>query len=696
LRIRRHYSNRFRAGIPFRLLVCRILSIFLTISVTLGPVAGPVRGAEKPHPRVLILPFDVNAPPAMDYLQNEVPNVLGRRLSQEGAVILDPPSGLQPSRARSADQVRGEGLAAGADYVVWGSITAIGQRYSLDARLLEVFGTAPAQRAAVDGKGLETLPLQVQRLAEELILTIFRQQKIAAIHVRGNRRIEADAIRRVVKSSVGEIYSVKSLSEDLEAVYAMGYFDDVRIEAEDTPEGRAVTFIVEEKPTIRRIGFEGNRVYDDEELQENITLKTGSILNVFTIRNNMQRIETLYREKNYHNVNIDYKVDNLENNQADLAFVIEEGEKLRVSRIDFVGNNAFSDDELLDEMATSEKGFWSFLTDSGNLKKEELDQDVGRLENFYHNNGYIRAKVGDPQIEFLEESIEITIKIDEGPRFQVGNVDVNGDLIFPREELLQRVKLNEEEFYNRTVLRNDLLALTDLYGDSGYAYADVTPRINEDAERLVVDIVYQIDKGEQVFFEEIVISGNTKTRDKVIRRQLAVHEQGLYSGSRLKSSIRNLYRLDYFQDVKVNTVKGSADDKMILNIDVEEKSTGQFSFGGGYSNTESVFLMASVAQRNFRGRGQNLTLRGELGGKTTRLMLGLTEPWLFDIPLSAGFRIYRWEREFDAYDRDSWGGSLSFGYPVFRDTRATISFGYDNGRIEMSSCRLSATTTSSP
>ena len=680
---RNNTIRRFRFDVMDRLFLRRFLPLVLAILTAAGPAVGPVCSAEKPHPRVLLLPFEANAPPTMAYLQEEVPKVLGRRLSQEGAVILDPPPDLQQPQPWSPERIRREGIAAGADYVVWGSITAIGQRYSIDARILEIFGTRPVDLVAVEGTGLETLPLQVQQLAEELMLTIFRQQKIVEIRISGNRRIEADAIHNMIQSSPGEIYSVKSLSEDLEAVYSMGYFDDVRIEAEDTPDGKAITFIVEEKPTIRRIRFDGNRIYDDEELQENITLKTGSILNVFTIRNNLQRIETLYREKNFHNVKVDYQIESLENNQADLAFVIEEGEKLRISKITFIGNKAYSRDELLDEMATSEKGFWSFLTESGDLKNEELDQDVGRLENFYHNHGYIRAKVGEPQVDFLQDAIEVTIKIDEGPQFRVGSVDVQGDLIFPREELLQKTKLNEEEFYNRTVLRNDLLLLTDLYGDAGYAYADVTPRIDEDADRLIVDIVYQINKGEQVFFEEIIISGNTKTRDKVIRRQLEVHEQGLYSGTRMKRSIRNLYRLDYFQDVRVNTVKGSADDKMVLNIDVEEKSTGQFSFGGGYSNTESVFLMAAVAQRNFLGRGQNLTLRGELGGKTTRLLLGFTEPWLFDIPLSAGFRIYRWEREFDAYDRDSWGGAVSFGYPVFRNTRATISIGYDNATIEV-------------
>jgi outer membrane protein insertion porin family len=315
------------------------------------------------------------------------------------------------------------------------------------------------------------------------------------------------------------------------------------------------------------------------------------------------------------------------------------------------------------------------------LKKEDLDQDVSRLEAYYQNQGYIRAKVGEPQIEYKEDGIDVTIKIEEGPQYKVGTIDVKGDLIFPREVLLDKIKLREEEFYSRTVLRDDLLALSDLYSDEGYAFADITPLIDENAENLVVNITYQFNKGQQVYFEEITISGNSKTRDKVIRRQLEVYEQGLSSGSRLKRSIRNLNRLNYFQDVKVNTVKGSADDKMLLKIDVEEKSTGQFSVGGGYSNTQKVFVVGSISQRNLFGRGQILSLQAEAGSVDQRYQLSFTEPWLFDIPLSAGFRVYNWESQFDAYDKNSKGASIFAGYPIYRDTRLSGTFTYDRAKL---------------
>jgi outer membrane protein insertion porin family len=199
---------------------------------------------------------------------------------------------------------------------------------------------------------------------------------------------------------------------------------------------------------------------------------------------------------------------------------------------------------------------------------------------------------------------------------------------------------------------------------------------------LIVNITYAIKKNQKVYFEKIIIGGNTKTRDKVIRRQLRVYEQELYSGRRLKRSVRNLYRLDYFEEIKVDTQKGSSDDKMILKIDVTEKPTGTFSFGGGFSSVESLFAVASISQRNLFGRGQILQLKAQLGARTTQYTLSFTEPWFLDIPLSAGFDLYNWEQDYDDYDKDSKGGGIRLSYPVFDFTRASFAYAYEVADIK--------------
>ena len=394
---------------------------------------------------------------------------------------------------------------------------------------------------------------------------------------------------RYIRTKPGDVYVPKNLSDDLKSVYAMGYFEDIRIEYQDGVSGKVIIFTVQEKPTIRRIKFKGNNVYDDEEIMESMNIKSGSILNIFQIQNNIIRIENLYKEKNYHNVKVSYSVKELENNQGDLQFIIEEGDKVKIKEITFEGNAVYTDKQLKKVIKTNEKGFWSFITSSGELNRDDLQQDVSMLTSFYHNSGYIQAKVGAPLVEFKEDMIYIKFKITEGPRFKVGYVGISGDLIESEDQLRERLSITQETFYNRETVRNDVLAITDVYSNFGYAYADIFPRIEKDFDNLKVDIEFIIKKGRQVYFEAIVIGGNTKTRDKVIRRELRVFEQELFSGSRLKRSMRNLFRLDFFEDIKVDTVEGSADDKMVLKIDVVEKATGNFSLGGGYSSVEQAY-----------------------------------------------------------------------------------------------------------
>jgi len=500
---------------------------------------------------------------------------------------------------------------------------------------------------------------------------------VKSVKIEGNQRIEDDAIARVIETRPGDAYDAAMLSADLEAIYKMGYFDDVQVSMEQKDDGNVVIFTVKEKPTVREINISGNQVFDDEEIIENIDISTGSILNIYRIKRNIETIKSMYREKNYHNATVAYKIDELPNNQADLEFIIEEGKKVRIRKIELLGNQAFENDKLKDLMKTSEKGFFSWLTSSGDLDREGLEQDVMRLTAFYHNQGYAEARVTDPDIEFSGDWIDIVIRIDEGARFKIGSVDVSGDMIDTREKLLETIHIDEQPWYNQDVIRNDVLALTDLYADQGYARAEVFPEIRKRENEDVIDLEYQVRKYLPITFEEIVIEGNTKTRDKVIRRELQVHEQERYSSSDLKRSVRNLYRLDYFEDINVKTLPGSADDKMTLKIDVEEKPTGTFSFGAGYSAVDKLYVMATVQERNFLGRGQDLQFKVQTGSESRQFSFSFVEPWLFDIPLSAGLSAYNWRRDYDEYERDSKGGELRFGYPLADYTRGYISYAYD-------------------
>ncbi|MBF0231596.1 MAG: outer membrane protein assembly factor BamA, partial [Desulfamplus sp.] len=442
-----------------------------------------------------------------------------------------------------------------------------------------------------------------------------------------------------------------------------------------------VIFNVTEKPSVRKIKFQGNRVYENKEIQDVVRTGTGSILNVFKINEDIERIKALYTDKNYHNCEITYTAEMLDNNQADITLDIKEGKKLKIEKIEMDGNKFFSDKALKKVLKTNEKGFFSWITSSGELKRNELEQDVYRLESHYKDNGFIDAKVSDPEVEFGKESISVKFKIQEGEQFKLGTIEFAGDLIVPEADLHKKLTIKTGDLYSREKLRTNVFAITDIYSDKGFANADISPGVAKNDEKKIVDVKFSIEKGSPVYLERILISGNTKTRDKVIRRQLEVYEQDLYSMSKIQKSVRNLRRIDYFENVDIKTSKGSGEDKLNLNVDITEKATGAFSFGGGYSSEDQLFGMISISERNLFGRGQIVSTKAEVSATSTRFTLSFTEPWLFDIPLSAGIDAYNWDKEYDYYDKDSKGGALRFSYKIFDYTSVGLRYGYEDFTI---------------
>jgi len=629
---------------------------------------------------VLVLPFEIHASQNLAYLEEDIPKVIIEHLQNEGAVSVDMekiPARAIPAPSSDIKSLREMGLNAGADTVIWGSMTRIGNNISLDISMVETVGTQPVFSIYEAGTGMENLRAISKKSAEKLARQLFRRELVTQVRVTGNKRIEADAIERVIRTKAGDVLRASELSKDMKNIYKMGYFEDIRVEAEENEGGKSIVFHVQEKPTIRRISFSGNHVFKSDKLRENLSVSTGSILNIFTIKSNIGQLETMYKDKNYHNVKIDYTAHTRDNNQADIEFVIEEGDKVKIKEIIFQGNTTYSDKKLKKVISTSEKGFFSWITSSGELDRQELSQDTARIMGHYYGNGFIHAKVADPLIDFEGEWIYITFKVEEGEQFKVGTIDIDGDLILPKESLMPNLKIAKEPFFSRETVRKDIIWLTDLYSDVGFAHADISPLTHENRETRLMDITYTIDKRDKVYFENIDISGNTRARDKVIRRELRIYEQEVYSGSRLKRSVRNLNRLDFFEDVKVDTPAGSADDKMNVKVEVVEKQTGTFTFGAGYSTVDDVFVTGSISQRNLFGRGQILKLSGQVGGDSDLYNLSFTEPWMFDIPLSGTISLYRSRRDYDTYDRSSSGGGMGFSYPIFDFTRASISYRYD-------------------
>ncbi len=523
------------------------------------------------------------------------------------------------------------------------------------------------------------------------------EDKVASVQVAGNHRVEKDAILAVISLKEGDVLDQTQLDRDLRDIYRMKFFTNVSIEIKDGPTGKIVIFHVTEKPTIGKIIFEGNEKIKEEELMKETGIKLYSILDDNDVNQSINKLLELYRQKGYQHAEIKTEIESFPNNEVALKYEIAENEKVYIKEIKFEGNTYYDDKELRDVMITKTKWMFSWLTSAGILDKKKVDFDVYNIMSLYHNSGFINAKVADPDITYDKalNGVRITIRVDEGARYRVNNVSVEGDLVIPADELLKKTKITQEEFFNREVAREDVKTIKEACVDKGYAYADVAPRTKEDDEAHLVDIAYHITKGPLVRFERINILGNSVTRNKVIRRELKAVEGDLYSGEAMQKSKENLDRLGFFEESEIETKKGSQEDLMIVDVKVKEKPTGSFSVGAGYSSEDAVFGMFEIAQNNLFGRGQKLSAAAKLSSLTTQFNVGFTEPWLFDTRLSGSINLYKWSQEYDDYDyngysyeeysRDSYGGELGLGFPIDRVdeyTRGSVSYGFDSSDIE--------------
>ena len=478
-------------------------------------------------------------------------------------------------------------------------------------------------------------------MAQELSLKILGKERVAHIVVKGNRRIEKDAILGVMQTREGEILSPAHLREDLKAIYKMGYFTDVRMDVSDTPEGRILTVLVKEKPAIREIMVKGNNKLKKDKILEVMNLKPFSVASEGAIKEDINKVQQAYREKGYYEAQISYELVPAGEHEVNLVLNVNEGGKMAIKEIEFEGNKAFSSKELRKVMETKERGFFApvaWITGAGKLNRDVLERDLEKVAAFYYNHGYIKAKVGEPKVDIKGNWIYITIPVQEGPEYHVAKIDMTGDLLEDKDKLLKLLKTPKEKVYSREVLQEDLTTLADFYADQGYANADIVPLVKEDNEKMVVDVTFDIHKGQKIYFERIDIGGNVKTRDKVIRRELRVYEQDLFSATNLKESIKNLRRLEYFEDVNFATTPGSAPDHMNLKITVKERPTGTFGLGAGYSTQDRLVGMVEVSQNNLFGRGQQVKVSGIIGSISHRVRASFVEPYLFDRPLVSRHR----------------------------------------------------------
>ncbi len=665
----RHFSNH-----SFTLMKALCMSLLTGLLIT---IYQPVCGAEQ---NTTYLPLHVIAPQVDESFLAQVDAAMEAALGAEELIMIDRPTAQAmvgqkqwPPPIKTLESVA---TTTGHDNVAAGTLTVIGNQISLDFKVFDLLDPSHPKYFFQESSSIASLDVILSDVLGQVNAYVNRDQYIADIAPEGNRRIDSGAILRKIQTKAGDLYDPNVLREDLKAIYKMGYFNDVQIDVTDTDRGKQVVFRIIEKPAVSSITFSGLDELDKKDLDDVVAIKENSILNPARVSGATEAIKALYRSKGYYNTEVSSDISYPTPETAAVRFIIDEGEKIYIREISFEGNTTFEGSDLEDVIETSEKGWLSWLTDSGLLDRDLLNQDASRIIAFYNNNGFLETRVGEPVVTQNEEWLYIKFIIDEGPRFKVGTVALEGDLIADQQIILDMLSIRNEEFLSRKTLREDILKITDYYAEQGFAFADIRPDLNKSQSGSRVDVNLSIDKGELVYINRIAIKGNSRTRDNVIRRELEISEGGVFDAKGLRTSSQKLQRLDFFEQVNVTPEPALDPSKMNILIDVKEKSTGQFSIGAGYSSVDNLILMGEISENNFLGLGHRLALSANIGGSSSRYNLSWTNPRLYDSNVSVGADLFNWEREYDDYTKNSRGGAIRFGHPLWGKWRMYESYSY--------------------
>jgi outer membrane protein insertion porin family len=503
---------------------------------------------------------------------------------------------------------------------------------------------------------------------------------VKEIAVQGNRRVQEAVILGRVSAKIGSPFIANRTAEDIRSIFALGFFDDVQVRVEDFEGGIKLVYVVVERPFIRDIVFAGNKKEDAGTLGEKIDLKLGSVYNPVEVNRAADKLKEFYEQEGYFEVGITPEVEKLADGDVIVTFRVAEGRRISIDQIVVEGAQGLTPKQIKAVMGTQER---EYIILRGTVQRQKLDEDVDRIIQLYNDNGYVQARVESAETLVDREKARATVRIVvvEGPQFKVGGVDVTGNSVLPIEEIRRRLAMKTGDVFSRAKLRDTVTGITELYSAIGRASADVSPTTMQDIPNRLVNIVFEITEGPETYVERINISGNTRSEEKILRREIPMAEGDLFTTQKLQRAKQRLTNLNYFDKVNATTAPGSAKDKIIVNIDVTEKPTGLFSIGGGYSSQDGALGTLDLSQRNFLGKGWEVFLRLRGGANIQTGTIGFTEPWLFDRPLAAGFDLYNTRRLLPDYTVESLGGDLRLGHPIGEYSRWNAVYRVSRDRI---------------
>ncbi|HWS12560.1 MAG TPA: outer membrane protein assembly factor BamA [Rhodocyclaceae bacterium] len=518
----------------------------------------------------------------------------------------------------------------------------------------------------------------------------FQPFVVKDIRIEGIQRTEAGTVFSYLPVKVGDTLTDEKASEAIKALFATGFFKDVRIEIE----GGVLVVVVEERPAISQIDFVGVKEFDKDALKKGLKevgLSEGRIFDRALLEKAEQELKRQYLSRGRYAVKVTTTVTPLDRNRVSLNFTVDEGDVAKIKLINIVGAKAFSEKDLLKLFSLTTSGWLTWYTKNDQYSRQKLSADLETLRSYYLDRGYLEFAIDSTQVSITPDKLDIyiTISITEGDKFTVSSVKLAGDMILPEEQVQKKVQIQPGEVFSREKLTESTKGISDLLAKEGYAFANVNAQPDVDKKNQTVALTLFVDPGRRVYVRRINVTGNTRTRDEVIRREVRQMEGGWYDAERINKSRTRIDRLGYFKEVTVETpaVPGTT-DQVDVNLNVEEKPTGNLLFGAGFSSSEKLVLSGSISQNNLFGSGTSLTAQVNSGSVNTVYSLSFTEPYWTVDGVSRGFDIYRRDVNPDSlsvgsYETSSVGGGVRFGFPIGEDDTLSFGLSYDSTKITL-------------
>ena len=490
---------------------------------------------------------------------------------------------------------------------------------------------------------------------------------ISKIDIVGNQRVEEDAIRIHITQQVGQPLDPAAVTADLKSIARLGFFSDESAHVVQQGGQNVLVYYVKERPQITDVKFYGMKAIhsNDDKIVAATKVHPGTILDPIAVKETINEVTAIYADKGYADAKVTFKPIPQPDNTAFAEFDVDEGSKVEITNIEFTGNHAFSATVLKNNMETKTYSkLLSWITGWGALDQKKLQEDVDRLTAFYYDNGYLNVQIAPPQVVRSGGHMTIIIAIDEGTPYRVGRIEIEGNLKFPRHELRRLLTMKSGQLFRGSSLQRQVLALSDFSSNRGYAYVNVDPRTQLVRTNKRVNVVFLINPGHEVLIDRINISGNTKTSDKVIRREIQVQEQEPYSAEEIRDSQTRLQRLGFFSDTRITTSPASQPDKINLDVNVTEANTASFQVAGGFDSYQSLFGNFTLGNTNLFGGGESLIANAQVGFLFQNYSISYTEPWFLDIPLSVGVQLFDNKTYLLSFNQSSAGFTLTSTYPL--------------------------------